>query len=152
MLPIMTAGTRSVEPAACNGVNVQLASAKPGAVAPGAEGLHNLLPLTGQHVAGLCNQAMANCAHADSSGHGKLNRELLLFQCTCVQYRCVECSRSVDIAHNFGERMLQEHRTGDGRYAPCNGTLLLYAMLKLSHDATDFSLLLPGVELNMVTL
>ena len=131
---------------------MQLASAKPGAVVPGAEGLHNLLPLTGQHVAGLCNQAMANCACADSGGHGKLNRELLLFQHMCVQYHCIKCSCSVDVTHNFGEHTPQEHRMGNGSYAPCNGTLLPYAMPKLLHDATDFSLLPPGVELNMATL
>ena len=149
MLPSTTANTRSVKPAERD---VQLASAKPGAVVPGAEGLHNLLPHTGQHVAGLCDQAMANCARVVFDKNGNLIKELLPFERVCVQYRCVECSRSVDVAHNFGEHTPQEHRTGDSIYAPCNGTLLLYAMPKLLHDATDFSLLLPGVELNMATL
>ena len=61
MLPAMApAGTTLVEPAACSGVGVQSASVGPGAVASGAEGPHNLLPCMGQHVASLCNQAVAN--------------------------------------------------------------------------------------------
>ena len=81
---------------------------------PGAEGPHNLLPHTGQHVAGLYNQAMANCARVVSGDDSNLIKELLLFERAKVQYRCVECSRSVDVACNFGERTPQEHRTGDG--------------------------------------
>ena len=152
MLPNTTASTRPVEPAACNGVDVQLASAKPGAVAPGTEGPHNLLPHTGQHAAGLCDQAVANrAARASASAQGK---GLLAFPFprACVQYRCVECSCSVDVAHNFSGCMPQEHRTGDGSYVPCSGTLLPYAMPKLLHDATSFDLLPPGVELDKTTL
>ena len=70
-----------------------------------------------------------------------------------MQYRYVKCSRSVDVAHNFGERTPQEHRTGDSSYAPCSGTLLLYyAIPKLTHNAVDFSLLPPGVKLDMTTI
>ena len=71
-----------------------------------------------------------------------------------MQYRCFTCSRSVDIAHSFTERTPQEHRTGDGSYTPCSGTLfkLPYAMPKLMHNAVDFSLLPPGVELDMTTI
>ena len=58
----------------------------------------------------------------------------------------------MDIAHNFGERTPQEHRTGDGSYMPCSGTLLPYTMPKLLHDATSFDLLPPGVELDISTL
>ena len=58
----------------------------------------------------------------------------------------------MDVAHNFGKRTLQEHRTGDGSYVPCSGTLLPYAMPKLLHDATGFDLLLPGVELDKATI
>ena len=96
-----------------------------------------MLPCTDQHVAGLCNQAVPNRRHS------KLRLDVP-FPRECVQYRCVECSRSVDVAHNFGERTLQEHRTGDGSYVPCSGTLLPYAMPKLLHDATGFDLLPPG--------
>ena len=74
------------------------------------------------------------------------------FPRACVQFRCVECSRSVDVAHNFGERTPQEHRTGDGSCVPCSGTLVPYAMPKLLHDATSFDLLPPGVELDISTL
>ena len=94
--------------------------------------------------ASLCNQAVPNRQHS------KL-RLSVPFPRECVQYRCVECSRSVDVAHNFGERTPQEHRTGDGSYVPCSGTLLLYAMPKLLHDATSFDLLLPSVELDKAT-
>ena len=60
MLPAAAlAGTTSVKPVACR-VGVQSASAHPGAVVPGVEGLPNLAPHTGQHVAGLCHQAVAN--------------------------------------------------------------------------------------------
>ena len=58
----------------------------------------------------------------------------------------------MDVAHNFGERMLHKHRTGDGSYMPCSSTLLLYAMPKLLHNAASFDLLLPGVKLNKMTL
>ena len=131
---------------------MQSASASPGAVAPGAEGPRNLLPYTGRHVAGLCDQAVANReAHAAADA-----RDMVLlespFPRACVQYRCVECSRSVDVAHNFGERMPHEHRTGDGSYMPCSGTLLPYAMPKLLHNAASFDLLPPGVELDKTTL
>ena len=119
---------------------------------PGAEGLRSLLPYTGRHVASLCDQAMANCeAHALASACRKVLRASL-FPRACVQYRCIECSCSVDVAHNFGERMPQEHRTGDGSYMPCGGTLLPYAMPKLLHDATSFDLLPPSVELDKTTL
>ena len=64
----------------------------------------------------------------------------------------VECSHSVDVAHNFGERKPQEHRAGDGSYAPCSGTLLPYAMPMLLHNAAGFRLLPPGVELEKTTL
>ena len=140
MLPATAlAGTTLVELVACSGAGVQSASARPGAVAPGVEGPPNLAPYTGQHVAGLCHQAVANQA-------ARSRDQTLPFERACVQYRCVECSRSVDVAHNFGERTPQEHRTGDGSYAPCNGTLLPYAMPKLTHNAVDFSVLPPGVE------
>ena len=89
--------------------------------------------------------SVANRA-ARSPGHA------LPFERACVQYRCVTCSRSVDVAHNFGERTRQEHRTGDGGCKPCGGTLLPYAMPKLTHTAVDFSLLLPGVELDMAMI
>ena len=101
LLAMAQAGTTSVELAACSRVSVQSVSASPGAVAPGAEGLCNLLPYTGRHIASLCDQAVANHkAHAYASAH---NMELLesLFPCACVQYCCIECSRSMDIAHNF---------------------------------------------------
>ena len=75
-----------------------------------------------------------------------------LFPRTCVQYRCAECSHSVDVAHNFGECMPHEHRTGDGSYMPCSGTLLPYAVPKLLHNAASFNLLPPSVELNKTTL
>ena len=58
----------------------------------------------------------------------------------------------MDVAHNFGECTPQEHRTGDGSYVPCSGTLLPYAMPKLLHDATAFDLLPPSVELNKMTI
>jgi len=58
----------------------------------------------------------------------------------------------VDVAHNFSEHMLHEHRTGDGSYMPCSGTLLPYAMPKLLHNAASFDLLPPGVELDKATL
>ena len=74
------------------------------------------------------------------------------FPCACVQYRCVKCSHSVDVTHNFGEHTPQEHKTGDGSYVPCSGTLLLYTMPKLLQDATSFDLLPPGVELDKTTL
>ena len=48
--------------------------------------------------------------------------------------------------------MPHEHRTGNGSYMPCGGTLLPCAMPKLLHDATSFDLLPPGVELDKVTL
>jgi hypothetical protein len=153
MLPATApAGTTSIEPAACSGVGVQSVSASPGAVAPGAEGPRNLLPYTGRHVAGLCDQAIANReAHAAADAHDMVLLEPP-FPRACVQYRCIECSRSVDVAHSFGERTPQEHRTGDGSYAPCSGTLLPYAMPKLTHNAVDFSLLPPGVELDLTTI
>ena len=44
MLPNPTAGTRSVESAACSGVDVQSASASPGAVVSGAEGRTTCCP------------------------------------------------------------------------------------------------------------
>ena len=90
MLLITTAaaGTRSVKPAVCNRVNMQLVSAKPGVVGP-----HNLLPHTGQHAAGLCNQAMANCMCMFSNKSSNLIKELLLFECVCV------CSITVLSAH-----------------------------------------------------
>jgi hypothetical protein len=116
-------------------------------VAPGAEGLCNLLPYTGQHVAGLCNQAVAN----RQSWQNRLGFNVP-FLCACMQYCCVECSRSVDITHNFGKCTPQEHRMGDGSYAPCSSMLLLYAMLKLTHNAVDFSLLPPSIELDKATL
>ena len=47
---------------------------------------------------------------------------------------------------------LHEHRTGDGSYMPCSGTLLPYAMLKLLHNAASFDLLPPGVKLDKMTL
>ena len=103
-------------------------------------------------MAGLCHQAAANCACVVHDEDSSLIKELLLFERACMQYRCLECSRSVDVAHNFGERTPQEHRTGDGSYTPCSGTLLLYAMLKLTHNAVDFSLLPPGVELDLTTI
>ena len=84
----------SVEPAECSTVGMQSASASPCAVAPGAEGPPNLAPCMGQHVAGLCNQAKANQA-ARELGQCALS---LPFHRACVQYRCVECSRSVSSA------------------------------------------------------
>ena len=104
MLPAMAlAGMMSVEPAACSRVSVQLASVSPGAVVPGAEGLDNLLPYTGQHVAGLCNQAVANREQAAfTSAIGKVLLALQ-FACACMQYCCVKCSHSVDIMHNISK-------------------------------------------------
>ena len=146
MLPATApAGTTSIKPAACSEVGVQSASASPGVVVSDAEGPHNLLPYTGQHVAGLCNQAVPNRRQS------KLGLSVP-FPRACVQYRCVKCSRSVDVAHNFGERTPQEHRTGDGSYVPCSGTFLPYVMPKLLHDATSFDLLPPGVKLDKTTL
>ena len=121
-------------------------------VAPGAEGLCNLLPYTGRHIASLCNQAIANReVHAATDACDMVLLESL-FPCACVQYRCVKCSRSMDVAHNFGERMPHKHRTGDGSYMPCSSTLLPYAMWKLLHNAASFDLLPPGVELDKTTL
>ena len=103
----------SVEPAVCSTVSVQSASATPSVVASEAEGPHNLLPYTGQHVAGLCNQAVPNRQRS------KLGLDVP-FPCTCMQYCCVECLCSVDVTHNFGECTPQEHMTGDGSYVPCS--------------------------------
>ena len=153
MLPATAAaGTTSVEPAACSRVSVQSTSVSPGAVAPGAEGPGKLLPYTGQHVAGLCSQAVAKCEWTAFASACGMVLCALLFVCTCMQYCCVKCSCSVDIMHNVGECQLHEHRTGDSSYVPCSGTLLLYAMLKLLHDVISFDLLLPSVKLDMTTL
>ena len=153
MLPATaTAGTTSVGPAACSRVSMQSVSASPGAVAPGAEGLCNLLPYTGQHIASLCSQAVTNHkAHAAADAHNMVLLESL-FPHACMQCHCVKCLCSVDVTHNFSKCMLHEHRTGDGSYMPCSSTLQLYAMLKLLHNVASFDLLQPSVELNKMTL
>ena len=97
------------------------------------------------HVASLCNQAKPD------QQLSRLGLDML-FLCTCVQYCCIKCSCSMDVAHNFSECMLHEHNTGDGSCMPCSGTLLLCAMLKLQHNVTSFDLLPPGIELNKATL
>ena len=155
MLPnTAPAGTRSVEPAVCGRVDVWSASVSPGAVAPGAEGPDNLLPYTGQHVAGLCNQAMANCAKTALADACSKILPALLFACACVHSTAASNAHAAWTSRTTSARApaARAHRTGDGSYVPCSGTLLLYAMPKLLHDATSFDLLPPGVELDMTTL
>ena len=130
---------------------VDICEPRPGVVVPHAEGPGNLLHYTGQHVAGLCSQAVANRERTASASAGGKVLLALPFARACVQYRCVKCSRSVDVAPTSAAPA-HEHRTGDGSNVPCSGTLLPYAMPKLLHDATSFDLLPPGVELNKATL
>ena len=124
LLAMARAGMTAVKPAVCSRVSVQLATVSPGAVVPGAEGLHNLLPYTGQHVASLCSQAVPD------QQHSKLGLDVL-FLCACVQYHCVKCAHSVDVVHNFsspphivkGTWLSTELLHGVGRAAGSGGWL-----------------------------
>ena len=78
LLATAWAGMASVEPAACSGVDVQSASVSPGVVASGAEGLHNLLPYTGRHVASLCDHA----GHSES--HNACSRKCTRHGSACL--------------------------------------------------------------------